>query len=343
MTMRAAVFVEPGRVEIREVGRPSPGPGEVLVRVAYCGVCGTDVHGFRSGLIAPDCVIGHEYCGFVEALGEGVVDLEPGRLVAGNSALWCGSCLWCRKGSGNLCAEGRILGVNTHGAMAEYVSVPRHTLHPADRADPRRLALAEPLATALRATRMAALSPGEEVLVTGAGPLGLLCLAVLRKAGLVVTVSEPRAGRRGLAAAMGARTVVDPSRENLAVLASNRRGGGFAAVIECSGAARAIEQAPALLRPGGTVVLVGLPEEPVPTDFLTIVSREVRVLGVFLNAGDDLDGAVGLLEGNAVDVSPLLGVEVDLEEVPAVLSELAEGQGAETGKVLVRLGPPATL
>ncbi len=337
--MRALVYLEPGKVQVREVPEPSPGPGEILVRVASCGICGSDVHGYRSGIIAPGCVMGHEYAGWVEGLGEGVEAPSPGTLVAGNSVLSCGQCSWCRRGQENFCNDLRLLGVSADGAFAPLVAVPASSVVAAPGADPRILCLAEPLATAVRAVRSAPVFPGEAVLVTGGGPIGLLCLALLRAMGAApVVVSEPREARQEAALALGADAVLDPRRQSLATYASSLPSGGFARVLECSGTPGALEEATGLLRPGGTLTLVGLCEEPVPTDFLGIISRELRLTSAYLNASDDFEVAIALLTSGRLQVETIIHLEVGLEEIPDLLEELAEGRGrgGAAAKVLVR-------
>ncbi|MBI4730178.1 MAG: alcohol dehydrogenase catalytic domain-containing protein [Acidobacteria bacterium] len=336
--MRAVVYLEPGAVEVREVDPPEPGPGEVLVRVAFCGICGTDVLGYRVGLIAPDCVMGHEYSGWVEQVGEDAVGIRPNDLVAGNSVLSCGSCPECRRGAANFCEELRILGVNANGALAELVSVPARSLVPAREVPPDELALSEPLSIGVRAWRRAGIGPGEACLIAGAGPIGLLVLMIAEMNGAApVLVAEVRPARAALAARLGADRVIDPSKESLVAAVGRLPGGGVSALVECTGAGSVLEQAPSLVRPGGRIVPVGICHEPVATDYLTLMTSEIEVRPVYLNAPDDFDAAVSLISSRALDVRPLAGLTVGLEQVPQVLDDLANGAGAagDAAKVLV--------
>lgn len=245
------MYVEPGVVEIQERPVPEPGPGEALVRVLWCGICGTDVHGCRRGIFPPGLVIGHEYV--AEVVSAGAEGAAPGDLVVGESVLGCGTCPFCRRGRPNLCTEGRILGVNEDGAMAEYARVPLRSLYrvPAG-VPPEVAAFTEPVSVALHALAACELFPGDPCLVMGAGPIGLLVQQMARLAGAgPVLVVEPRPDRAALARETGADLVVDPTRTNLSAAVMGVTGQGVPVVFECSGSPAALAAAPALPA-GGT-------------------------------------------------------------------------------------------
>lgn len=339
--MRAAVYVEPGVVEIQERPLPEPGAGQALVKVLWCGICGTDVHGCSRGIFPPGLVIGHEFVGEVAALGppeaDGRREIGPGDLVVGDSVLGCGACSCCRRGHPNLCVEGRILGVNEDGALAEYACVPVRSLYrvPAGLA-PEVAALTEPLSVAVHALAAAELRPGDPCVVLGAGPIGLLVAQVARLAGASpLVVAEPRADRAELAREMGAETVVDPRRVNISSAVTAATGGGAAVVFECSGAPAALAGAPALCRPGGRVVVVGMCPDPVEVDFLGLMNTEVQIRPVYCNAGDEFARALGLLGSGRVAAVPLISARASLDRVPEILAALRAGRGP-AGKVLIQ-------
>lgn len=333
--MRAAVYVEPGVVEIQERPLPEPGPGEALVRVLWCGICGTDVHGCGRGIFPPGLVIGHEYVAEVVSVGgEGVA---PGDLVVGDSVLGCGTCPFCRRGRPNLCTEGRILGVNEDGAMAEYARVPLRSLYRVPAGMPPEVAaFTEPASVAVHALAAGELVPGDPCLVMGAGPIGLLVQQLARLAGAApVLVVEPRPDRAALARETGADLVLDPTRTNLSAAVMGVAGQGVPVVFECSGSPAALAGAPALCRPGGRVVVVGMCPEPVEIDFLALMNTEVEIRPVYCNARDEFARALGLLAGGRLDVVPLLSDRLALDRAPEVLAALGAGSGPP-GKVLVR-------
>jgi L-iditol 2-dehydrogenase len=327
--------VKPGSVLVQEVETPRPGPGEVLVNVAACGICGSDVHGYRTGVLVPGCVIGHEYSGWVEDVGAGADGLERGDLVAGNSTFGCGECEACRRGQDNLCKDVRILGVSVDGAMARSVAVPASSLVKVEGGDPEELALSAPLSVALRAWRAVELEKGDPLVVTGAGPIGLLVLLLARYYGCEnVVVSEPRPERAALAEALGATRVIDPRSERL--LSAVPEGAG--AVVECSGAAVALMEAPALVRARGRIIPVAIYDQPIATDYLTLMAKEIGIQPVFLTTRKEFGDAVDLISRHAVDVRPVISTAVELDAVPTTLEELADGGGAtgNAAKVLVR-------
>lgn len=338
--MRAAVYVEPGVVEIQERPLPDPGPGEALVRVLWCGFCGTDVHGCMHGIFPPGLVIGHEYVGEVVSVEGSEGDVGPEDQVVGDSVLGCGSCSFCRQGLPNLCAEGRILGLNEDGAMAEYACVPLRSLHrvPAG-LPPEVAALTEPVSVAVHALAAGELRPGDPCLVMGAGPIGLLVQQLVRLVGArPVLVVEPRPDRAALARETGADLVLDPTRTNLSAAVMGVAERGVPVVFECSGSPVALRGAPALCRPGGRVVVVGMCPEPVEIDFLALMNTEVEIRPVYCNAKDEFARALGLLAGGHLDAVPLISDRVGLGEAPQILAALASG-GGPAGKVLVNCQP----
>lgn len=322
--MKAAVFNGPGEISIEERPLPRPGPGEAVVRVEYCGICGSDIHAFRTGMYPPGLVIGHEFAGVVTEVGDPAAGCGAGALpvtgtrVTGNSVLGCGVCPQCTTGRANLCDGGLVLGVTVDGAMAEYAVAPLTSLVELPEGLSLRLAaLAEPYSIAVHAVRLSGLVPGDAVVVQGAGPIGLCVAQVARIAGATrVIVTETRPSRAAVAARLGADQVIDPSTVNPFSRVDELTGGrGADVAFECVGIPETVQQAGGLVRKGGTVVLAGIADLPVEMDFLGLINREVRIVTAFCNAADDFARAVRLLAGGAVAAEPLITREIPLAGV----------------------------
>src|SRR3954453_9369769 len=250
--MSPLVCHEDGKLVVEQMPVPEPGPGDALLRISHCGICGTDLH-FASGRIPHGTIVlGHEYSGVVVAVGGDVTGWAPGDRVVGGPGLGCGACARCLAGTPHLCRIRPVRGGAGNGSWATFRRVDAGQLFRVpDGLDLRTAALAEPLGIALRAVRRSGARPGDRVLVTGAGSIGMLAVAVLADLGAEVTVSEPSAVRRERALRVGAREAGEPG-------ATAVPEGPYAAVVECSGRVEVMEQAVASLARGGTMVLVGI-------------------------------------------------------------------------------------
>lgn len=319
---RCAVLVEPGAVRVEERATPVPAPGEVLVRVASVGVCGSDVHYYDEGrigdhVVTAPLVLGHEASGTVVAVGEGVRDRAPGQRVAVEPGVPCGRCRPCRTGAYNLCPDVRFLATPpVDGAFTEYLAVPEAFAHPVpDTLSDDAAALLEPTSVAVWAVRKAGVALGDRVLVTGAGPVGLLVAMVARAAGAhEVTVTDVVAERRAAAGRLGATRVLDPG-ETVAADAVEAD-----VLVECSGVPAAARDGVAAVRPGGTAVLVGMGAERetrLPTHLLQ--TREITLTGTFRYA-HTYPAAIGLAESGAVDLDALVTGHFGLDAVEDALT-----------------------
>ncbi|MFH1241446.1 MAG: alcohol dehydrogenase catalytic domain-containing protein [Pseudomonadota bacterium] len=337
--MKAAVFSGPGRVELVDLPVPVPGPEEVLVRVHYCGICGSDLEAYHTGIYEPGLVIGHEFAGEVAAVGEKVERWAEGDRVTVNDALPCGRCLYCGRKMPTLCEDLIMPGVTHNGGMAEYVLVPQEALHLLpDTVTTRKGALVEPLAVALHGVKRSAMKAGDPVLVVGAGPIGLLTLKSAFLAGArEAYLSEMDSTRAAMALKLGASKVFDPSRHNLALeLNSCTNGEGPSVVYVCTGATAAFEEAVTLVRKGGQIMVLGVAVEPVATDFLTVVLHELEIRGSYLGY-DQFDPAMEYIARDEVDVEALVSSEIGLEEVVERGFEMLETPGSGAIKILVKL------
>lgn len=336
---RSAVLHGPGDLRIETGPTPTPGPGEVLVEVSHCGICGTDLHLALEGWGRPGSVGGHEWSGRVVALGADVDAVGVGDAVVGGPQPTCGACPGCRSGRPSLChARGAPGGEEQRGAFADHVVTHEGAVVPVPAGlDLRAAALAEPLAVALHAVTLAEVVPGQRALVSGAGPIGTLVIAALRARGVTdVVVSEPSPVRRALAASLGARALA-PEALDVPSIAEPARivDGAVDVALECSGRPVAVSAALAQVVRGGRVVLVGTGIEPLALDSNRILLNELVLTGAYEYDADGVADALAVLASGAIDVAALVEPDdIALDDVVPALRGLAAGEVA--GKVLVR-------
>ena len=319
--MRAFVITGPGRGEVTDVPDPEPAPGQVVVDVERAGVCGTDSEIFSghmayldSGEARYPIRIGHEWCGRVGAVGDGVDTGWVGRRVTGDTMLGCGHCARCTSGRQHLCTDRFEIGVRHGwpGALAEKVPVPATALVALpDAVDEALGALVEPGGNALRSVRGAALRPGARVLVLGPGTIGLLVAQIARAQGAEVHLLGRSDRSRAFAGSLGFDRVwtADTLDRSLA----------FDAVVDASNDVRMPGLAVDLVEPRGRVVLVGLAGAPSLVDTRTIALKDVTAVGV-LSASGGLEGTVDLYASGRVDPRPLVAATVGLDGVADVLA-----------------------
>ena len=313
--MRALVWEGGTQVMVAERPRPAAGDGTVLVDVAYCGLCGTDLHicAGEHPRARPGIVLGHEISGRLHAAAGG---LAAGAKVVVDPLVSCGTCRPCRSGRPHTCANLRLLGIDLPGGAAEQVAVPADRVIPvSDAADLRLLAFAEPLAVAVRAVRRSGLVLGQEVAVAGAGPIGLAVAACARLAGAGrVLVAEPVPGRRRLAADLGFET-------------TGALAGDAAEVVFDAAAHPAVAAGLAgAVAVGGRVVLVGVYGAPAPLDLQALTFKEVTVIGTRVYSRDDLRVATAMIADGRFDPSPLITRSVPLTGAAAAVEDLRAGR-----------------
>ncbi|WP_425494224.1 NAD(P)-dependent alcohol dehydrogenase [Natronobiforma cellulositropha] len=324
--MRAAVLTEPGEFALEERPRPEPGPTEVLVALERVGICGSDVHYYDHGrigdyVVEDPLVLGHESAGVVADCGEAVTDLEPGDRVTLEPGIPCRRCEHCSSGHYNRCPEVTFMATPPHdGAFVEYLTWPADFVYRLpDSVSLAEGALCEPLSVCLHVCERAGVGVGDSVLVTGAGPIGLLAMAVARVRGATeVYVADVLAAKLERALERGADGVVNVADDDLETAVDAWTDGrGVDVVIEASGAPSAIQGSLGAVRTGGTVAFVGLaPEAEIPLDVLEIVTRELDVVGT-MRFANTYQTAVSLLADGRVDVAGLIDFEAPLAEVTA--------------------------
>jgi 2-desacetyl-2-hydroxyethyl bacteriochlorophyllide A dehydrogenase len=327
-THRSALWTEQG-IGVREASRPVAGPGELLIAVRACGICGSDLHVFRGETPRPAGVgPGHEVVGEIVALGEGVAGPTVGTRVAVEPYTSCGSCRHCLRGRGYLCPRRRLLGFGLPGGMAEHVVVPAGRVYPL----PAELewttaALTEPAAIVLHGLRRAGLEVGQRVFVIGAGTIGLLATLLARAGGATrVGVAARHPQQRRMALALGADEVVAPEE---AMAGSPLARGGWDLVVETVGGhAPTLQQALDLADAGGTVLLLGV--HSVPQEIVTrrIWLDEVTVVGAFgygrWGGRADYEDAVALLARHRAELAPLVTHTFPLERAADAFAAAAD-------------------
>lgn len=328
--MRAVRLIGPGRLDLIELPNPSPGENEVVLRVAACGICGSDLSCYKTGLYSGS-VLGHEFSGVVESVGPGVNGFRPGESVMVDPKVPCGACADCLGGAGYRCAVGLTSGPGgtSDGALAELVSVPAHCLYtmPAG----LRLedaCLVEPLAVAIHGiARVGEVAAGEDAVVVGLGPIGLLTVASLRARGAgTITGIDPVEVRRALAETLGADRAVARTAEAPT---------GVPLVFECTGRPEILQEAANLAGAGGRVCLLGVPMGEATVMPLPWVAREISVVGSIASSPEDFVASAALLAREPA-IAGIITRRVALEEVPGAFEELV--MSPSDGKVVAEPG-----
>ena len=303
--MKCLIYDDWNHLEIGELPAPEPGPGEVLVRVEACGLCGSELEAFkfRSPRRVPPLVLGHEYCGIVESSGPGGGRWAAGDRVVGNALVPCGECVRCRRNDGHLCARRQILGMNRPGAFAQWVSVPGHSLIPWPEGVPAREAcLAEPLANGVHAVGLTRHIAPKTVLVLGAGPLGLFAQQAFQAlVGARVLVSDLLPERRAVAARLGAAVTFDARTDVVAAVRELTEGEGADVVIDGAGSALTKRLSLDCLRPGGAAVWLGLHQDEVTFSSYSVTLPEKQILGTYSARLEELETALALIAARQVD------------------------------------------
>jgi len=343
-TMRAVAKErpEPG---LTLVSRPVPaiGPDEALIRVTAVGVCGTDFHIYSwdrwsQRRITPPLVVGHEFVGHVEAIGEAVRHVQVGERVSGEGHITCGHCRFCRTGQGHICRDVEIIGVDRDGCFAEFVRMPADNLWPVPPEIPDRFAaIFDPLGNAMHTVTAASIS-GRSVAVIGCGPIGLFSLAIARAAGAAfVAAVDPNPYRRGLAAQTKADLVLDPTTDDVeAMLRAETSDLGPEVVLEMSGHPDGLRQAFHVVRNGGDVVLLGIPSEPVAVDWAEdVIFKAITIHAVSgRRLYDTWYQCQGFLLRNRLHIEHLITHEFALEEFEEAFALMRDGRA---GKIILRV------
>lgn len=318
----------------------APGPGEVRIDVAYCGICGTDLHiylGHMDQRVAKPQIMGHEMSGTVAELGEGVTGWAVGDRVVVRPLAPCGECAACKAGHSHICYNLKFLGIDTPGAMQGSWTVPAYTLHripdtlPMDKA-----ALIEPIAVACHDVRMGKVQAGENVVVIGGGPIGTLVALVAKEAGADVLISEVNEHRIALAKEIGL-DVVNPLKVDLVEFVNARTDGvGADVVFEVSGSKPGAAVMSELVRTRGRIVVVAIFSEAPPVNLFKFFWREINLQGARVYEPEDFEAAIALAARGVLPLDALISARAPLSDLGAMLQKIESG--ANMMKVLIKTG-----
>jgi len=354
-TMKAAVLMSPNVLAVREVKTPQPGPAEVLIRVACCAICSSDLsliaHPWPGQPPYGEFIPGHEYSGVIAAVGETVDEVRIGDRVSVEAHYGCGRCRNCRRGNYTSCLNygrrekgHRANGFTTNGGFAQYVVNQVNTVYPIpDSVGFEEASLITNLGCVLYGFEtIGGYIVGDRVVVIGPGPLGLISVEVAKAlcAGKVYLVGT-RASRLQVGAALGADRVIDVNREDpLAVVREETGGIGVDLVIESSGSAQGLQMAIAMAKRMGKILLLGFPEDPVSADFASLARDNKSIFTVRGEGWGNCGRAVSLLASGRVDLKPLITHSFPLKEIEEGFRTFRERIGGAI-KVVVKPNDPA--
>jgi len=322
--MKALLLSQYRHLELTDMAAPEPGADEVLIRVAACGICGSDVHGYdgSSGRRIPPIVMGHEAAGTVAGVGNAVNGLTNGARVTFDSTVYCGECAPCLRGEVNLCDRRQVLGVSCGdyrraGAFAEYVVVPARIVHRLpENLSFAEAAMLEAVAVALHAVSLVPVVPGATALVVGAGTIGLLLQQALRVAGCSrVYVADVDSTRLQLSRDLGSTVALSAASDLTAQILQLTNGAGVDIAVEAVGKTESVNAAIECVRKGGSVILVGNISPEITLPLQKVVTRQIRLQGSCASAGE-YPMAIELLSSGAIRVNPLITAIAPLEEGP---------------------------
>jgi (R,R)-butanediol dehydrogenase / meso-butanediol dehydrogenase / diacetyl reductase len=324
--VRAAVVGPGGRYEVVSVPDPSPGPGELLLRVTACGLCGSDLKARKS--LPAGTIMGHEFAGEIVGVGAGTTQWRAGSHVAVLPVFACGQCQWCKSGYVGHCRSARTVGLGgSAGGFAELAVVTPSAAFPLPPdVEPVHGAFVEPFAVGLHCTRTAGVEQGDDVLVVGAGPVGLTTIAWARAEGARrITAVDPVADRRAAAQSLGATDVL--------TFAEMAEPGGYDIVLECAGKPGLLNACIAAARTRGRIVIAGVCAEPTPLASVAALLKEVSIGFVVYYTTDEFRAVIDAFASGRIDPSPFLSRRFDLSLVNDAFDDLA--RTAASAKILI--------
>ncbi|HLR94960.1 MAG TPA: 2,3-butanediol dehydrogenase [Jiangellaceae bacterium] len=331
--MKAAMYYGKEDIRIEDIAEPQVRPGTVKIAPAFNGICGSDLHLFHDGPMPPapttdqahpisgetlPVVLGHEFSGTVEEVGEGVDGVSVGDSVVVEPLMVDGTCSACRKGKYNLCEQMGFIGISgLGGGLSEHIVVEQRWVHPVGEMPLDQAAMIEPLSVALHAVKHSGAESGQVAVVGGAGPIGLLVAAVLKARGLSTIVSEVSLARREKAVSSGvADVVVDPVNEDLAAAVDKHTSGAGADVaFDAAGVQVVVNQLLGVLGAGGRLEVVALHMKPVELDLLGQLTMQDRSLGSSIGYAHDHAEAIELARSGKVDLAPFITSKIVVDDI----------------------------
>ncbi|CAN7761341.1 galactitol-1-phosphate 5-dehydrogenase [Paenibacillus sp. LjRoot153] len=338
--MKALVYEGPRDMQIREVDLPAPNDEEVLIEVAFSGICGSELSGYlgHNALRKPPQIFGHEFSGTIVQLSEQLKEsysLKPGQRVTANPLVSCGRCMHCLKGQQQLCTSRKLLSASLPGSNAAYVKVPASCVYPLqDHITFQQGALTEPIACSVRVAELSAAKPGDQVLIMGMGPFGLFVLQALRVHGVkdIIAVDLHRE-RLQMAEALGAITLQATEVDITSGIQSLTNGLGVQVAIDAVGSAQTRRQCMDSTAPGGKVVFTGLHEPESLLQVNSLIRSEITCIGSFAYSSVNFQTALKWLYAGYFDLSDWI-VEAPLEEGAEWFDKLL-GNPGKVAKVLL--------
>lgn len=328
LTINAAFYRGNKSFAVEQTTIAPPAENEVAIRIAFCGVCGTDMHVYHGNMdarVGHNRILGHEMSGVVEAVGAAVQGIAVGQKAVVRPLDHCGDCPACNAGHKHVCHNLKFLGLDTDGAMQEIWTVPAHTVHILpDEIRMDHAALIEPLAVACHDVRLSALKKGEDVLVIGGGPIGVLVAMVARDAGGNVVISEVNENRIAIAQKLGFDTI-NPVSEDLPAKINERTGNkGAEVVFEVSGTQPGADAMTACAATKARIVMVAIHAQKPTIDMFQFFWRELQLIGARVYEGEDYENAIALIAAGSIDadtvitdVSPLSDIQTAFESLDA--------------------------
>lgn len=336
--MKAALYLGEHQLVVKDIPIPEPGPNEVRVRVAYCGVCGTDVHIYHgdggAADVTPPLIIGHEFSGVVDSVGSSVTKLKVGDRVSVNPNDMCGECWYCHNGMEHFCEKYTGIGTTVNGGFAEYCVASESTVYKVGDMDLISAAMVEPLSCCIRGIDLCGIRPGNQVLIVGGGPIGLIMAQLAKLSGATVILSEPSHEKRDIARHLGADMIIDPIHVDIPTFL-RKNDVRLSHIIECVGSPALIEQTLEWAGKGAVIMLFGLtgPEAEITIKPDVIFKKELRITSSFINPYT-YGRAIELLKTKKVDVTNMIKNIISLEELE---NALASDTLRKQGKVMVKL------
>ncbi len=345
MQNKAFYMTQTNHMELREIPVPEPKPKEVLIKIEYVGICGSDSHYYEFGsigsfVVTGDFILGHECAGTVVGLGEGVTHLAVGDRVALEPGITCGQCHYCKSGKYNLCPDVEFLATPPYdGCLMQYMTFPENMCFKLpENVSTKEGALVEPLAVGMHAANQGAVGVGDSVVILGSGCIGLMTLLAAKAHGAgKVIVTDVLDKRLAIAKKLGADLVVNAAEQDVLEIARTLNGGeGPDVVFETAGSDRTIAQTPYLVRRGGRIVLVGLAgKDIVPFDFSQIMAKEASIESVF-RYRNIYPAAIAAIAAGKIDVSGIVSHEFDFENTPEAF-DYASHHKSDVIKAVIKL------
>jgi 2-desacetyl-2-hydroxyethyl bacteriochlorophyllide A dehydrogenase len=336
--LKGIFYAKVREIEIKDdLPKPVIEPDEVLIKVKYCGICGSDVGSYSAlGMCLPQIILGHEFSGEIAEIGEKVKKLKIGDRVTANPNIPCLDCEFCAKGLEVMCILS-TLGVTQDGALAEYINVRADRVHILPESITyEEGAMIEPISNAVQAVKLSEFVVGKKVAVFGAGTIGLMTIQVLKAAGASsIYVIEPVESRQKLALELGADQVFDPKRWSKIIKLTDKLGPDF--VFDCVGLPETIMRSMQLVKRGGTIMVIGMHPQPFEMQgFLQLMAKNITMKGMYLVDQDSFIIAIDLLENKRINVKPMITKLIKIDDVPEMFETLVNPPHDEI-KVLVEM------